>query len=74
MVRLWEYIPQSNSQAGYTTGGVQLISTLGESREVAVTSLDITYTMSLLAVGCEDGCISVLDMEVSPALSKKNWE
>ena len=54
-VRLWQY----------STVAVKLIATLGESRSSAVTSLALTYTCSLLAVGDEDGCISVLDMEVS---------
>ena len=54
-VRLWRY----------NTVAAQLIATLGESRSSAVTSLALTYTCSLLAVGDEDGCVSVLDMEVS---------
>lgn len=66
-MELWEYIPQStSSQTSHLAGGVQLESTsLRESRGVAVTALDITYTMSLLAVGYEDGCVNILDMEVS---------
>ena len=58
VVRLWQYINGSDCE-------VQLITTLGESRSTAVTSLTLTYTCSLLAVGDEDGCVSVWDMEVS---------
>ena len=55
-VRLWRY---------NTVAVVELIATLGESRSSAVTSLALSYTCSLLAVGNEDGSVSVFDMEVS---------
>ena len=56
-VRLWRY----------STAAVELIATLGESRSSPVTALTLTYTCSLLAVGDEDGRVSVWDMEVSEA-------
>ena len=56
-VRLWQY----------TNAEVDLIVTLGESRSSPVTALTLTYTCSLLAVGDEDGRVSVWDMEVSEA-------
>ena len=62
MVRLWQCNDVSVSA---TDCDVTLIATLGESRSVAVTLLALTYTCSLLAVGNEDGCVSVWDMEVS---------
>lgn len=62
VVRLWQYINGSDYE-------IQLITTLGESRSTAVTSLTLTYTCSLLAVGNEDGCVSVWDMEVSIVFS-----
>ena len=63
VVRLWQYIKNTNG----TDGEIRLIATLGESRSSAVTSLALTYTCSLLAVGNEDGCVSVWDMEVCKA-------
>ena len=59
-MRLWQY----NKAEDGVDGDVQLIATLGEPRSSAVTSLTLTYTCSLLAVGDEDGRVSVWDMEV----------
>ena len=59
-MRLWQY----NKAEDGVDGDVQLIATLGEPQSSAVTSLTLTYTCSLLAVGDEDGHVSVWDMEV----------
>ena len=59
-MRLWQY----NKAEDGVDGDVRLIATLGEPRSSAVTSLTLTYTCSLLAVGDEDGHVSVWDMEV----------
>ena len=59
-MRLWQYNKATNG----VDSEVQLIATLGESRSSAITSLTLTYTCSLLAVGDEDGRIGVWDMEV----------
>ena len=59
-MRLWQY----NKAEDGVDGDVQLIATLVEPQSSAVTSLTLTYTCSLLAVGDEDGHVSVWDMEV----------